>query len=119
MSQLSDHLYSVGAIPDSQSAYRLYSTETALCSVVSEMRGLLDDGRCGLLLMLDLSAAFNTVVHNILLHDCENFGIEGTALSYLRSYLENRTYSVQIGGSFSDTKPLTRGVPQGSVLGPV
>ena len=120
LSQLTNHLDKVGAIPDNQSAYRcLYSTETALCTVVSDMRRLLDEGKCGLLLLLDLSAAFDTVVHNILLRDCENIGIEGTALAYLQNYLEGRTYCVQIGDEFSDSRPLTRGVPQGSVLGPV
>ncbi len=45
-------------------------------------------------------------------------GFDGDALTYLRSYLQNRQYCVQIGKSFSD-KTLNRGVPQGSVLGPV
>lgn len=83
------------------------------------MRSLLDEGKCGMLLLLDLSAAFDTVVHSILLRVCENFGIEGAALSYLKSYLEGRTYQVQIGDCFSDMKPLSTGVPQGSVLRPI
>lgn len=118
--QLTDHLNKVGAIHDNQSAYRnLYSTETALCTVVSDMRVLMDGGECGLLLLLDLSAAFDTVVHDTLLEICEHNGIERSALSYLKSYLEGRTYCVQIGDEFSDSLPLRRGVPQGSVLGPV
>lgn len=83
------------------------------------MRRLLDEGKCGLLILLDLSAAFDTVVHSTLLGECEIIGIEGTALSYLESYLGGRTYCVQIGGEFSDSRPMTRGVPQGSVLGPI
>lgn len=120
LSQLNAHLSNAGVLPDEQSVYRrLYSTETVLCSVVNDMQRLLDDGKCGLLLLLDLSAAFETVVHEILLRVCENFGIEGSALLYLRSYLEGRSYCVQIGESYSDSKPLTRGVPQGSVLSPI
>lgn len=120
LDQLSNHLEAVGALPDKQSAYRrLYSTETALCSVVSNMRSLIDDGKCGILILLDLSAAFDTVVHTLLLRDCRSIGITGSALAYLKSYLESRTYRVQIGESFSEQKTLERGVPQGSVLGPI
>lgn len=120
LQQLNSHLDLVEGISECQSAYRcLHSTETALCAMVSDMRGLVDEGKCGLLLLLDLSAAFDTVVHSILLRACENIGIEGTALLYLQSYLEGREYCVQIGEQFSDLRPLTRGVPQGSVLGPV
>ena len=120
LTQLIDHLQEVNALPDSQSAYRkLYSTETALCSVVNDLIILMDDGKCGLLILLDLSAAFDTVVHRLLLLDCKAVGIDGDALSYLESYLANRQYCVQIGKSFSNKKSLERGVPQGSVLGPV
>ena len=55
----------------------------------------------------------------MLLEDLKAIGVEGEALDYLETFLTNRTYSVQIGKSFSKTKVLTRGVPQGSVLGPI
>ena len=120
LDQLLEHLQMVKALPDNQSAYRpLYSTETALCSVVNDLLMLMDQGKCGVLILLDLSAAFDTVKHDFLLADCKEIGIDGDALDYLKSYLENRSYCVQIGGSYSATKPLTRGVPQGSVLGPI
>ena len=120
LTQIQGHLQAVQALPDSQTAYRkLYSTETALCSVVNDLIILMDEGKCGLLILLDLSAAFDTVVHELLLMDCKSVGIDGDALIYLKSYLENRQYYVQIGRSFSDKKFLNRGVPQGSVLGPV
>ena len=80
---------------------------------------MMDSGKCGILILLDLSAAFDTVVHSLLLNDLKAVGIEGDALDYLESFLKNRTYCVQVGKSFSETKVLTRGVPQGSVLGPV
>ena len=119
LEQLSEHVRLVEALPDNQSAYRrLYSTETTLCSVVNDMQMLMDEGKCGILILLDLSAAFDTVVHDILLRDCESIGIEGAALAYLKSYLENRSYCVQIGETLSEVKTLEPGVPQGSVLGP-
>ncbi len=68
-----------------------------------------------MLILLDLSAA----EHDLLLQDCRNNGIVGDALHYLESYLTGRAYCVQIGKVFSEGKRLTRGVPQGSVLGPV
>ena len=120
LDQLMLHLQLVQAIPDSQSAYRqLYSTETALCSVVNSLLVSMDEGKCSVLLLLDLSAAFDTVEHDLLLQDCKNIGIVGDALDYLKSYLTGRTYRVQIGKVFSEKKCLRRGVPQGSVLGPI
>ncbi len=86
------------ALPDSQSAYRkLYSTEAALCSVIKDLIIVMDEGKCGLLILLDLSAAFDTVVHELLLMDCKSVGINSDARTYLRSYLENRQYRVQTG----------------------
>ncbi len=108
------------AVPDSQSAYRkLCSTETALCSVINDLIILMDEEKCGLLILLDLSAAFDTVVHELVLMDCKSVGSDGDALNYLKSYLQNRQYCVQIGRPFSNKKTLNGGVPQGSVLGPV
>ena len=115
-----DYLQLVNVLPDNQSAYRrLYSTDTTLCSVVNNLLVHMDEGKCSVLILPDLSAAFDTVVHNVLLQDCKNIEIEGDALKYLRSYLENRSYCVQIGTSFSNTRHLQRGIPQGSVLGPI
>ena len=90
-----------------------------MCSVINDLLVLMDNGKCGVLILLDLSAAFDTVVHTLLLDDCRAIGIEGNALDYIQSYLENRTYCVQIGKSFSNVRHLKRGVPQGSVLGPI
>ena len=120
LDQLLNFFEKTNALPDQQSAYRkLYSTETALCSVVNDMLTMMDSGKCGILILLDLSAAFDTVVHSLLLKDLRAIGVEGDALNYLESFLTNRTYCVQIGKSFSGTKALVRGVPQGSVLGPI
>ena len=70
-----------------------------------------------ILVLLDLSAAFDTIDHDILLHRLHHvFGIQGTALSWFRSYLTNRFQMVSIDGTLSDPVELCYGVPQGSVL---
>ena len=120
LEQLMEYLLAINIFPDNQSAYRrLYSTETTLCAVVNNIMVNMDEGKCSILILLDLSAAFDTVEHNLLIQDCQNIGIVNEALEYLVSYLADRTYRVQIGDAFSETRTLLRGVPQGSVLGPI
>ena len=79
----------------------------------------MDEGKCSILVLLDLSAAFDTVVHHLLIEDLMSIGVEGNALEYLSNYLTDRKYSVRIGNFSSESAPLTRGVPQGSILGPI
>ena len=102
-----------------QSAYKEYhSTETALVKVHNDASLALDKHHIFLLVLIDLSAAFDTVDHSMLLealHD--QLGIEGVALDWFRSYLADRTQYVYIDGVRSDTHKLRFGVPQGSVLG--
>jgi hypothetical protein len=72
------------------------------------------------LVLLDLSAAFDTIDHNILLKRLNSsFGISDSAFSLLSSYLCNRLQSVAVDHKHSSVLPLLRGVPQGSVLGPL
>ena len=104
-----------------QSAYKPgHSTETALLKVKNDIL-LSMESKCGaLMVLLDLSAAFDTVCHDRLLQVLnERIGLQGTALLWFRSYLEQRTQSVSMGGSSAPAAALTQGVPQGSVLGPV
>ena len=79
----------------------------------------LDSGKGIILILLDMSAAFDTISHDILLARLGSLGVGGKALDWLRSYLSLRTQSVVIGGNRSAPKPLVCGVPQGSVLGPL
>ena len=72
------------------------------------------------LVLLDLSAAFDTIDHNILLGYLKSwFGLGGTALRWFGSYLRNRCQAIKIGSTLSELSNLIYGVPQGSVLGPL
>ena len=82
----------------------------------------MDEGKLSVLVLLDLSAAFDTIDHDILLHHLHIqhvFGTQGTVLSLFRSYLTKRFQTVSIQGTHSDPIELCCGVPQGSVLGPI
>ena len=71
-------------------------------------------------MLLDLSAAFDTIDHDVLLRRMSaRFGITGTSLKWFESYLSNRSQCVQIENSTSAKKKLHFGIPQGSVLGPL
>ena len=80
---------------------------------------LIDEGHSVDLLYLDFSKAFDMVEHSILLEKLQHYGIRGTALSWLKSYLENREQFVSVGGKNSSKTSITYGVPQGSILGPL
>ena len=118
--QLAKYLEENGLHGPKQSAYRKYhSTETALLRVQNDLLCAIDKHQEAVLILLDYSAAFDTIDHQILikrLHD--RYGIVGTALQWFSSYLSGRTQSVNIAGTLSDNMSLTEGVPQGSVLGP-
>ena len=103
-----------------QSACRkFHSTETALLKVQNDILLALDNQHCVLLTLLDLSAAFDTVDHSVLLDRLSNsFGIKDEALSWITSYLSNRKKCVVINGVSSDDHSSNYDVPQGSVLGP-
>ena len=102
-----------------QSAYRkFHSSETALLYVKNDILASLDAGHSTALLLLDLSAAFDTIDHSILTHRLQHwFGISSTALNLLSSFLSDRFQTVITPASKSNPVLLEYGVPQGSVLG--
>jgi hypothetical protein len=103
-----------------QSAYKAFhSTETALLRVQNDILQSMDRNEVSVLIMLDLSAAFDTVDINILLQRLEDrYNISGTALAWFSSYLNGREQVVSINGHKSKVAHLKCGIPQGSVLGP-
>ncbi len=105
---------------DLQSGFRpSHSTETALIRVTNDLLLSSDRGCISLLVLLDLSAAFETIDHNILLNRLENFvGISGSALAWFKSYLSDRHQFIAVNEEVS-YRSVQYGVPQGSVLGPL
>ena len=88
--------------------------------IVNDLLSALDEDKVSLLSLLDLSAAFDTVDHSILLSRLSySFGISDTVIAWVTSYLTDRTQTIFVNGSKSLPTPLHYGVPQGSVLGPI
>ena len=119
--QLSEHLANNDLYERTQSAYRgCHSTETALIKVQSDIMAAVDQGSVAVLVLLDLSAAFDTVDHRVLLDRLDAvFRVSGSAHSWLQIYLKDRTQTVCLDGALSQPQQLSYGVPQGSVLGPL
>jgi hypothetical protein len=106
-------------ISESQHGFcRRKSIETNLLEYLDDVTASLDCGKCTDSIYLDFAKAFDTVPHNVLLDKLVRIGISGSVLSWISSFLSNRSFRVKINSSFSDSFPVTSGVPQGSVLGP-
>ena len=121
LSQLSEYLNANQLFSPVQSACRQnHSIKTALVKIVNDLLPAHDDGKVSILTLLDLSATFDTIDHNVLLNRLEHaFSITGTALSWIRSYLSDRDQTVVVNGLKSEPFRLPYGVPHGSVLGPI
>ena len=102
-SQLMSYLNRHNLFSSFQSAYRPgHSTETALLKVVNDLLLAMDESKLSVLVLLDL-CAFDTIDHDILLHCLQHvFGIQGTVLSWFKSYLTKRFQTVSIQGTHSD-----------------
>ena len=120
-SQLNDHVSVNGLENVRQSAYKLgHSTESALLSIKNDVHLAFAKGEATAVVLLDQSAAFDTIDHDTLLDSLSSwFGVSGVVLDWFKSYLSDRVQCIQIGSILSDAKKLLYGVPQGSVLGPI
>ena len=118
--RLNQHLTKNGLHEVLQSAYKQnHSTETALLKVQNDLLMAIDTYGEAVLILLDLSAAFDTIDHTILLQRLHELGIRDAALDWFKSYLSQRRQSVVINGTRSSHRNMSFGVPQGSVLGPI
>ena len=115
------YLHQHDLLPHRQSAYRRHhSTENALLHVLSDIYAAADRQEVTLLGLLDPSAAFDCVDHQILLRRLrQSFGIGGAALTWIEPFLRGHSQQVAYAGSVSAAILLLCGVPQGSVLGPL
>ena len=120
-SRIQSHLSSNSLSSSFQSAYWIFhSTETTLLKIHNDLILAMDRGEVTSLILLDLSAAFDTVDHSILLTRLQNwFDLDGLSLDWFSSYLALRSQAVSINDSISAFSTLSCGVPQGSVLGPL
>jgi hypothetical protein len=120
VTQIQEHINNNNLLPSNQSAYRKYhSTETAMVKIMNDLLLAVDNRRSVYLILLDLSAAFDTVDHDLLLKRLENeFGVGGGVCEWLASYFSGRSQVVGINGTQSTPRLLKTGMPQGSYIGP-
>ena len=121
LKRLNNHMLANNLHIHQQSGYKKnHSTETLLVRIVNDLLIASTESKATVVMLLDLSAAFDTVDHSVLLSILEKeLGITGQALKWFRSFLSGRCQKVQISGEESYEIIILFGVPQGSVLGPV
>ena len=117
-SQLSDYLEKRGLLFENQSGFRGgYSTDSCLIGLSDFIKEELGKGNLVGMVLIDLQKAFDTVDHTVLMGKLESIGV--SSLSWFDSYLSGRKQCVDLKGTRSEFSPVSCGVPQGSILGPL
>ena len=118
--QLYDYLSNHGLLSECQSGFRRYhSTTTSLLDTTNEWYANMDQGKLNSVVFLDLSKAFDTVNHSILINKLYAYGLCNKTVEWFNSYLTGRTQQCFINGHLSSPRVVSCGVPQGSILGPL
>ena len=118
--QLFNHFNSNKLFYDNQYGFRRHhSTEMATLELIDRITCAMDNKQFALSIFLDLSKAFDTLDHQIVLGKLKHYGVKGTSLNLLKSYLSNRPQIVSYNNTISNKLSIETGVPQGSILGPL
>jgi hypothetical protein len=118
--QLSQYVNDNNILPATQSGFRSsYSTSTALLHITDDIFNAVDQHKLTCLVLLDYSKAFDTIDHKILLLKMSYLGLSKSVVRFFQMYLGHRRQCAIAGNQRSDFRPVTRGVPQGSILGPL
>ena len=114
------HLEAAGALPDCFSGFRHHrSTADAIGDITSSLEEAKAQGWSAMAVFLDVRKAFDALPHRIIISALRRFGVCGRPLTYICAFLSERTMCVRVGGALSKPRRVVRGVPQGSVVGPL